>query len=211
MYMLLLSPVFAVIVTNLVQPSLAVTHSLYQQSIWASQRQCAKDCFWWQNSDWLGNELLKCNIPVQEECYCRSDIQTRAVSELDYCVSTWCGGSPITEQTSATNIYLVYCTPKAATIPLSVSASNTVSPLQRTQTTSTTQINLIPELTHKSGDSSQTPGVTATVNTTMAILSTTQIQATTSNSAAAGKEVKGTISILRIYMLFLIFHAVFLN
>lgn len=97
------------------KPINAATQSLYDSETWRLQRSCAKDCFWWNNGDWLGGRL-SCGIPIQNACYCRADLQPSARSIISTCVSTWCGGSPTVDIASATSMYLSYCMQVGATV-----------------------------------------------------------------------------------------------
>ena len=105
---------------------LAATQSLYEQSIWKSQRICARNCFWWANADWLASKL-SCSQPADESCYCRADLQPAAKSVLNSCISTECGVPSSVDQASATSIYVAYCAGQLATVASNVEAKTTTA------------------------------------------------------------------------------------
>ena len=101
-------PSLALLLLFLVTVADAATQSLYDSPIWKSQRICGRNCFWWANSDWLAGKL-SCDIPAEEACYCRADLQPKAKSILNSCISTECGAPYTLDVSSATSIYTAYC------------------------------------------------------------------------------------------------------
>ncbi|KAK3365107.1 hypothetical protein B0T24DRAFT_712646 [Lasiosphaeria ovina] len=81
-------------------------------------RPCASSCFRREGgpdlSDTLGitlkccEQYLTCHGPVDDECYCRADLQPSAVSWLSLCVATRCT-SNAADFTSAVAVYDGYC------------------------------------------------------------------------------------------------------
>jgi len=109
------------------------TQSLYDSPIWKSQRNCARDCFWWGGGDYLAGKL-SCGKPVEDACYCRPDLQPSAKSVLSYCISTWCGAGATVDITSATSMYGAYCEGQLATTVAEASTTPTTRVLAATST-----------------------------------------------------------------------------
>jgi hypothetical protein len=93
----------------------ASTQSLVSGEPYRSLRPCAGSCFWTPNQDVLGISLrccqqyLTCNdLPVDNECYCRPDLRSSAVSYLSLCVDTRCSSNAV-DFASAVAVYDSYC------------------------------------------------------------------------------------------------------
>ncbi|GFF63263.1 hypothetical protein IFM60648_00869 [Aspergillus lentulus] len=85
------------------------TATLTESTAYASQRPCAKSCFYWGSSTQGGADFLAerigCEVdPILNECICRSDLQQTADSFLRKCVSDNCGANAI-DVSSAVGIY----------------------------------------------------------------------------------------------------------
>ncbi|KAH8692158.1 hypothetical protein BGW36DRAFT_431383 [Talaromyces proteolyticus] len=96
----------------------------------ASQRPCVQDdCF---GSDTLGNPyLLASDIgcetnPVENECFCRPDLQEGAKSYLSSCVYSACNQMTL-DVNSAIKIYTDYCTNNGFTAATTSSPASTTS------------------------------------------------------------------------------------
>ncbi|GFF92950.1 protein bem46 [Aspergillus udagawae] len=87
----------------------ATTATLTESTAYASQRPCAKSCFYWGSSTQGGAGFLAEGIgcavdPFENECICRSDLQQTADSFLHKC------GANAIDISSAIRIYDDYCT-----------------------------------------------------------------------------------------------------
>ncbi|EAW16935.1 uncharacterized protein NFIA_002880 [Aspergillus fischeri NRRL 181] len=85
------------------------TATLTESTAYASQRPCAKRCFYWGAASQGGADFLAdrigCDVdPIENECICRSDLQQTADSFLRKCVSDKCGSNAI-DISSAVSIY----------------------------------------------------------------------------------------------------------
>jgi hypothetical protein len=110
----------------------ATTATLTESTAYASQRPCAKKCFYWGSSTQGGADFLAdrigCEVdPIENECICRSDLQQTADSFLRKCVSDNCGANAV-DVSSAVSIYDDYCTSNGYT--------RATSTAQTTRTTS---------------------------------------------------------------------------
>ncbi|KAF4231135.1 hypothetical protein CNMCM8980_005613 [Aspergillus fumigatiaffinis] len=88
------------------------TATLTESTAYASQRPCAKRCFYYGShggADFLAGEIGCAVDPIENECICRSDLQQTADSFLRKCVSDRCGKNAI-DVSSAVSIYDAYCT-----------------------------------------------------------------------------------------------------
>ncbi|GFF48336.1 hypothetical protein IFM51744_06799 [Aspergillus udagawae] len=110
----------------------ATTATLTESTAYASQRPCAKSCFYWGSSTQGGADFLAERIgcavdPIENECICRSDLQQTADTFLHKCVTDNCGANAI-DVSSAVRIYDDYCTSNGYT--------KATSTAQTTRTTS---------------------------------------------------------------------------
>ncbi|KAF7114705.1 hypothetical protein CNMCM5793_009656 [Aspergillus hiratsukae] len=110
----------------------ATTATLTESTAYASQRPCAKSCFYWGSSTKGGADFLAdrigCGVdPIEDECICRSDLQQTADSFLRKCVNDNCDANVI-DISSAVSIYGDYCTSNGYT--------RATSTAQTTRTTS---------------------------------------------------------------------------
>ncbi|GIK05353.1 hypothetical protein Aspvir_009460 [Aspergillus viridinutans] len=91
----------------------ATTATLTDSTAYASQRPCAKKCFYWGSSsqggaDFLANRI-DCGVdPIENECICRSDLQQTPDSFLRKCVTDNWDANAI-DVSSAVRIYDDYC------------------------------------------------------------------------------------------------------
>ncbi|PKX89396.1 uncharacterized protein P174DRAFT_57499 [Aspergillus novofumigatus IBT 16806] len=97
-----------------INPADGTTATLTESAAYASQRPCAKRCFYWGSSSEGGPDYLAIGVgcqvdPIMNECICRSDLQQTADSFLRKCVSDKCGENAI-DVSSAVSIYDDYCT-----------------------------------------------------------------------------------------------------
>ncbi|KAH6657827.1 hypothetical protein BKA67DRAFT_533016 [Truncatella angustata] len=87
--------------------------SIDQSDIYKGQRQCVFSCYEYSSIDIVGGpiaEELSCAYrPVQNDCFCRPDLQREAVSYISSCVGRYCSSNPL-DISTATNIYKDYCT-----------------------------------------------------------------------------------------------------
>ncbi|KIX10648.1 uncharacterized protein Z518_01732 [Rhinocladiella mackenziei CBS 650.93] len=92
----------------------AATVTLTESPAYASQRSCAIYCWYAGFSvdggpDQLASEL-DCPVdPIENDCFCRPDLQASADSYLKSCVSGVCDGNTV-DVNSAVSIYDSYCT-----------------------------------------------------------------------------------------------------
>lgn len=92
----------------------AATVTLTNLPAYQSQRSCATRCFYSGFSsgggpDRLAN-LLDCDVdPIENDCFCRADLQDDADALLQSCVYDACSKNTI-DVTSAVSIYDSYCT-----------------------------------------------------------------------------------------------------
>jgi hypothetical protein len=87
------------------------TVSIYSNVAFTSQRLCALECILcgygtYGQHDCLA-AALDCNSPLQNSCYCRTDLQPAAVSYVASCVSSACMNT--LDVNSAVGIYTQYC------------------------------------------------------------------------------------------------------
>jgi hypothetical protein len=85
------------------------TQSLYSEDVYKEQRSCAQYCFQDCCRDFIGHDVLSCSNPILSSCYCRSYLQSVAVSAISSCVKTGCSSDTVDIQ-SVTSIYQAYCT-----------------------------------------------------------------------------------------------------
>ncbi|KAF4237033.1 hypothetical protein CNMCM6457_001643 [Aspergillus fumigatiaffinis] len=154
------------------------TATLTESTAYASQRPCAKRCFYWGASSQGGADFLAdrigCEVdPIENECICRSDLQQTADSFLRKCVSDKCGENAI-DVSSAVEIYDDYCTSNGYT--------RATSTAQTTRTTSSDGAGIW-------GTTSTAGRPWATVRTRLtvvdALVSTSQASTATSTSEKA--------------------------
>jgi hypothetical protein len=109
------------------------TATLTESTAYASQRPCAKRCFYYGShggADLLAGEIGCALDPIENECICRSDLQQTADSFLRKCVSERCDANAI-DISSAVSIYDAYCTSNGYT-----RATSTTQTKGATRTTS---------------------------------------------------------------------------
>ncbi|KAF4160235.1 hypothetical protein CNMCM8927_002717 [Aspergillus lentulus] len=151
------------------------TATLTESTAYASQRPCAKSCFYWGSSTQGGADFLAerigCEVdPILNECICRSDLQQTADSFLRKCVSDNCGANAI-DVSSAVGIYDDYCTSNGYT--------RATSTAQTTRTTSSDGAGV-----WGSTSAASSPWTTVKTRLTVvdAIVSTSQASTATSTS-----------------------------
>jgi hypothetical protein len=86
------------------------TVSIQYVSAYTSQRECALACQGINPNDAdLIAEALSCATgPIENSCFCRSDLQAEAENTISTCVQSMCGDTQ--DATSAVSIYDAYCT-----------------------------------------------------------------------------------------------------
>ena len=111
-----------------------VFETIYSLDSWSSQKPCAQQCFINTGEGChvddvaaaIGCEYNPCsaNYGAPNDCYCRSDLQSVALSYITSCVSAWCtvGDSSI-DISSAGSIYKYYCSSNG--FPTAVVAATT--------------------------------------------------------------------------------------
>jgi hypothetical protein len=76
------------------------------------QRPCATNCFQYVYANYHGFPLagaLGCNLdPLENSCFCRTDLEGQATQYLKSCVSDSCSDNSNDIQT-AQSVYLAYC------------------------------------------------------------------------------------------------------
>lgn len=87
------------------------TVSIYNDSTFKAQRLCALECILcnygtYGQHDCLAS-TLSCSSPLENECYCRSDLQSAAISYIASCVSSACSNT--NDVATAVGIYTQYC------------------------------------------------------------------------------------------------------
>lgn len=110
----------------------AATVTLTNSPAYASQRPCAKSCFYIGFSvdggpDGLADDIGCSTDPIVNECFCRGDLQNEAINTLQSCVSKNCD-SKDTDIQAALGIYENYCTSNGYTrdaIPTPTDSSGT--------------------------------------------------------------------------------------
>ncbi|KAF9885256.1 hypothetical protein FE257_000616 [Aspergillus nanangensis] len=126
-------------------PLSATTVTLTNQPAYAAQRPCATDCFYEGFSvdggpDRLANQIGCDTDPIENECFCRPDMQQDAINNLQSCVNSACD-SKTRDLDSALSVYNDYCTKNGYTreaITTPTSGTTTTSPATVTVTVTVT-------------------------------------------------------------------------
>ncbi|KAN0099941.1 hypothetical protein V8E51_013716 [Hyaloscypha variabilis] len=86
------------------------TVSIQYVSAYTSQRDCAFACQGINpdDADVIANYLTCDTEPLENSCFCRSDLQAKAENHISTCVQSMCGDTE--DATSAVSIYEAYCT-----------------------------------------------------------------------------------------------------
>lgn len=127
----------------------AGTVSIFDAPGYASQRPCARDCFYIGfavngGPDELASHL-DCDVdPIEDSCFCRPDLQSVAVSYVNSCVYRVCSKNTL-DSNSAVTIYKQYCTSAGfqALTPTTTSASSTIGALISPTTVTVTAIQTV--------------------------------------------------------------------
>ncbi|KEF61983.1 uncharacterized protein A1O9_03555 [Exophiala aquamarina CBS 119918] len=98
----------------LVQHISAVTVTLTNLPAYQSQRSCATQCFYVGFASGGGPDrladALDCAVdPIENDCFCRADLQDDADAFIQSCVYEYCSRNTI-DVSSAVSIYDSYCT-----------------------------------------------------------------------------------------------------
>jgi hypothetical protein len=97
------------------------------------QRNCATSCFYWTiGIETFANlaSALSCNLsPLENLCFCRTDLQPSAASFLTRCVSSLCGSDSV-DVDSATSVYLNYCSSDGVASAAATTTASTPSTRQ---------------------------------------------------------------------------------
>ncbi|KAI9743920.1 MAG: hypothetical protein M1818_002654 [Claussenomyces sp. TS43310] len=86
------------------------TVSLQDVPGYTSQRPCALDCLSTRNGapDILAEDMGCGTSPIENDCFCRSDLQATAESVIQSCVNNYCQAT--LDVNSAVSFYDAYCT-----------------------------------------------------------------------------------------------------
>lgn len=92
----------------------AATVTLTNLPAYQSQRSCAKQCFYIGFSSGGGPDRLADHLdcavdPIENDCFCRADLQDDADAFVQSCVYDYCSKNTI-DVSSAVSIYDSYCT-----------------------------------------------------------------------------------------------------
>lgn len=102
-------------------PILALAHSILAATVtltnlpaYQSQRSCAIQCFYIGFSSGGGPDRIADNLdcpvdPIENDCFCRADLQDDADAFIQSCVYDYCSKNTI-DVSSAVSIYDSYCT-----------------------------------------------------------------------------------------------------
>ena len=98
----------------LVYASRAAVVTLTNLPVYDSQRSCSKQCFYMGFSSDGGPDrladALDCGVdPIENDCFCRADLQDDADAYLQSCVFDYCSKNTV-DVSSAVSIYDSYCT-----------------------------------------------------------------------------------------------------
>lgn len=98
----------------LAPPILAATVTLTNLPAYQSQRSCAIPCFYIGYASGGGPDQLAgqldCSVsPIENDCFCRADLQDDADALIQSCVYEACSRNTI-DVSSAVSIYDSYCT-----------------------------------------------------------------------------------------------------
>lgn len=132
--------VISVILYFLIRPSASATVTLDELPAYQSQRSCAKYCFFIVSSgQGPPNEVarhLSCAVdPIENDCFCRPDLQAQAESYVRSCVGSACIRNAL-DISSAVQVYNGYCT-SAGFERAEVTASTPTSGMQYSPVTVT--------------------------------------------------------------------------
>jgi len=90
--------------------------SIQDDSLWSSQRSCALNCI--DGIDGtpsiLAEDYLDCVSPIENSCFCRTDLQDKATSVISSCVFNFCQATP--DVNTAVSLYTAYCTSNGFTM-----------------------------------------------------------------------------------------------
>ena len=150
------------IIASVLLPSalsqISATISIGNNPDFADQRSCALYC-WndWGVADSVAR-VLSCtpNDPALNECYCRSDLQSEAISYIASCVSAQCTSTY--DVNKAVGFYTSYCATADETQTLSFPAASTTQP-SAPATTSTSETS---ESVHTDATSTSSLGTVVT-------------------------------------------------
>jgi hypothetical protein len=109
------------------------TVNITSEPNYSLQRICATACFFEVIDAYTGAVLamsLGCDLsPIENACFCRTDLIPSAVSDLSSCISTGgCSNNP-NDFSTAASIYLAYCSSNGyVTASTTPTLTNSVSP-----------------------------------------------------------------------------------
>jgi hypothetical protein len=108
------TPDGSVTITN--EPYYSLLRPCAQQCMWCGQ-------YWLQNCPALGiNNILTCGL---DSCYCRTDLQSSALSYITSCVLSGCSGDSV-DLTQGLSLYSGYCSIDGATLDNYPAATSTL-------------------------------------------------------------------------------------
>src|SRR5690349_12229341 len=119
------SIILSLLLSTTVRADAPVT--LLSSKEYKDQRKCALGCFKFNQFDGIAN-FLRCDYQKpKNDCYCRNDLQNKAVEFVSSCVNRVCDGAEI-DIDKATNVYKNYCTSNGYTdLPAKAEATPTAA------------------------------------------------------------------------------------
>jgi hypothetical protein len=127
----------------------SATVSIYNSPTFTAQRLCAIECILCEygtygQHDCIGT-TLSCSSPLENECYCRADLQSAAISYVASCVSSACSNT--NDVATAVGIYTQYCETadltSAFVLPSTTQAVTTAPATTLKVTTTTPSISVV--------------------------------------------------------------------
>jgi hypothetical protein len=127
----------------------SATVSIYSNPTFTAQRLCAIECILCEygtygQHDCIGT-TLSCSSPLENECYCRADLQSAAISYVASCVSSACSNT--NDVATAVGIYTQYCETadltSAFVLPTTTQAVTTALATTLKVTTTTPSISVV--------------------------------------------------------------------
>lgn len=140
---------------------ISATVSIYNNPAFTSQRLCAIECILCGYGTYGQHDCiaaaLSCSSPLQNNCYCRSDLQPAAISYVASCVSSACSNT--VDVNNAVGIYTQYCETADQTtsyVPASTTqaATTTLVGASKSSTTGLSLSNVLSTITAANGQTS---------------------------------------------------------
>jgi hypothetical protein len=160
--------------------------------VYSSQRPCAQNCIEYTLYQYTYLPLagsLGCNLnPLENSCFCRTDLVPSGASILSNCISSGCSGNTNDIQ-SAESIYLNYCSSNGYSTVAAATATTTTSSTESHPTTSTTIFTAI-----------QTTSISPT-QTTSSTLIQTNLGSPTQTASSTPTQTKSSSSSKRSFLI----------